>query len=281
LMKDYHSRKIRNRRGWYQGKKLFALATMKRFFLLAIRTTFCLSIILVASVSLHFLINFTIQSSCLEIKDTQFEGCQNVSPQELMTLAGLRPGANIFTVSLKEISQRIRANPWVKEVKIRRTFPHLLTVKVNERVPVALVSHKKLFLVDEEGILFKEVEANDKVNMPIITGLSFSQQNSDRLKRIIDLLKLADKEAVLPMEMVSEVHFDANYGITIYTLQDAIPIRMGFGDYGKKLALLATIQEDLYARQVTPEAIDIISSETAHVKKLSSSQMKINTCERG
>jgi len=269
-MKDYSTRKIHNRRSRYRGKKFFTLAKIKRFFLFAGRTTFCLSLILISSVLLHFLINFIMHSPYLAIKDTQFEGCHNVSPQELMMLADLKPGTNIFTVSLKGISRRISANPWVKEVKIRRTFPHILTVTVNERVPVALVNHKKLFLVDDEGILFKEVEAKDKADMPIITGLSFSQANSDRIKNIINLLKLADKEAVLPMEMVSEVNFDDQYGITIYTLQDAVPIRIGFGNYEEKLALLATVQEDLYTRQVDPGGIEIISPEVAYVKKLSS-----------
>ena len=270
-MRDFYSRKIRNRRFLLGKKKDFKRKKVKKYFSYTIRYTFCLLIILVTSTLLNYLGNFIIHSPYFALKDIRFEGCRKVSPQELMKLAEIRKGANIFAINLTELAQRLKFNPWIKEAKIERIFPYALKIIVNERTPVALVSHKKLFFVDKEGVLFKEVEPNDNMDMPVITGLSSSELRPHILKNILDLLDTADQIGVLPKDMVSEVHIDSNYGLTLYTLQDATPIRLGFRDYRKKLNLLTRIREDLYNRKIRPKAIDFVSSDMAHVRLASSS----------
>ena len=137
---------------------------------------------------------------------------------------------------------------------------------VEERVPVALVSHKNLFLLDNEGILFKEAEHTDTTDMPVITGLSFSAESARLIKKVLALLHTAETNGVLKRDTISEIHIDSDTGFTFYTLNEAMPIRIGFGDYEKKFALLANILEDLRNRKLTPKMIDMISSGRAQVR---------------
>ena len=171
-MKDYNSRRIPNRRLLQRRRKLLKQGTIRKFFFRTFRTLLFLFFVLITSILFNSLGNFIVHSSWLSLKDVRFEGCQHVTPQELMKLAGVKKGMNIFDLNLEKVAQRLKGNPWVKEVKIKRVFPHRLQISIKERIPVALAYHKRLLLVDNEGVLFKEVERDDDIDMPVITGLS-------------------------------------------------------------------------------------------------------------
>jgi len=267
---DYsYCRKISNQKSFPWKRRLLKQGETKRIYFRLV--LFSALIILTAS-SLYYGGGFIARSHYLAVEDIRFEGYKNVSPNALMNLACLKPGDNILAVDVKEVSQRINANPWVKEVKIERNFPHLLIIKITERIPVALASKEKLFLVDREGGVFKEVEPPDDIDMPVITGLSLSEPYNQRVIEVLDFLDAAERMGVFPRSEVSEVHVDSDYGITLYTLKEGIPIQMDLKNCSEKLVLLRSLKEDLAKRQIEPQAIDIISLDEAHVKVSSSSQ---------
>lgn len=235
------------------------------------RTVFWGSLILLATVLVNRLINYIGQSSYLAVNDVRFEGCQRVSPQELMALVDLEENANILTIRLREICKTVKRNPWIKDVAVKRELPQGLTIKVAEREPAALVADGGLFLVDKDGVVFKEVGKNDPVDLPVITGLSLQEGENSLLNEGLAFLRTARLTGDLGGEMISEVHVDGTHGITLYTLQKAIMITMGFADYREKLALLAEIQKDLHQRNIAPGVIHFISADTAHIARASSS----------
>jgi cell division protein FtsQ len=229
-------------------------------------------LIILTAASLYYGGSFIARSPYFALHDIRFEGCKNVKPQELMSLANVRQGYNILALNLREISQKIIANPWVKDVRIERNFPHQLIIEITERVPVALASQEDLFLVDREGDLFKKVERQDNIDMPVITGLSLSEPSTQRVKEILDFLETAEHMGVFPTRTVSEVHVDGDYGITFYMLTENISIQMDLKNYSEKLALLRSLKEDLAKRKIEPQAIEIISLDEARVKIASSSK---------
>lgn len=77
-------------------------------------------------------------------------------------------GQNIFTVSLAEIADRVRNDPWVSEVTVHRTFPGTLHVSVIPRVPFAyLVLPTKRFLMTRDGMIVPEEKCSDKPALEI------------------------------------------------------------------------------------------------------------------
>jgi cell division protein FtsQ len=269
---SYYTRKIPNRKPLPWRRRVLKLVGTPKLFFPTLRFILLGALVVVTLIPLNYAGRLIANSPCLALEDIRFEGCNNANPQELMKFAHLKPGMNIVSLNLHEIAQRLNTHPWVKEVKIERLFPHLLTIKVAERIPVALVNNKKLFFVDGEGDLFKEVEPKDNVDMPVITGLSFSEPNTKLIKEVLNFLDSADQTGILPKNMLSEVHVDHDYGITLYTLSEALPIRMDLGHYPEKLKLLKSIKDDLNTRQISPEAIDIISLDEVHVRVTSPSK---------
>jgi len=230
-----------------------------------VRVVLFLLLVLVTSAIVNYVGNFIVHSSLLSLKDITFEGCRNVTPKELMKAADVMPGRNIFDMDLEQLAQQLKASPWVKDVILKRVFPNRLKIRIIERVPVAMAYQEKLFLVDKEGVLFKEVAPGDNRDMPIITGLSPSQPNTQLIKEAFILLDTAEQTGALAKNLISEVHLDGNDGFVIYTLEQAMPILLSSRDCKRKLELFARIQEDLHNRQIEPERIDLISSEVAHV----------------
>lgn len=246
------------------------LNAIANLFFRSFRVVLFLLLVVGTSILLNYLGSFIVHSSLLSLKDIHFEGCQNVTPQELMKTADVKKGKNILAIDLEKLARHLKDNPWVKDVMVKRVFPHRLKINISERVPVALAHHKRLFLVDNEGVLFKEVEPGDDIDMPIITGLSFSKPNAQLIKEIFALLDTAEETGALPKDTVSEVHVERDDGFIVYTLQRAMPIRISARDYKRKFNLFARINEDLNNRQIEPKRIDLVSPEVAHVKLASS-----------
>ena len=270
---DYsYSRKITNQKSFPWKRRLIKHGEIKKICFLFFRRMLFPALIILTAASLYYGGSFIARSPYFALHDIRFEGCKNVKPQELMSLANVRQGYNILALNLREISQKIIANPWVKDVRIERNFPHQLIIEITERVPVALASQEDLFLVDREGDLFKKVERQDNIDMPVITGLSLSEPSTQRVKEILDFLETAEHMGVFPTRTVSEVHVDGDYGITFYMLTENISIQMDLKNYSEKLALLRSLKEDLAKRKIEPQAIEIISLDEARVKIASSSK---------
>jgi len=271
---DYsYSRKITNQKSFLWKRRLIKHGEMKKVYFLFLRLMLVSVFVILTAASLYYGGSYVARSPYFVLHDIRFEGCKNTTPQELMRLANIRQGYNILALNLQEISRRIISNPWVKDVRIERNLPHQqLIIRITERVPVVLASQKDLFLVDREGDLFKKVERQDNIDMPVITGLSPSEPNTQRIKKILGFLKTAEHMGIFPLRIISEVHVEGDYGVILYTLTDNISIRMNLKNYSEKLALLKNIKEDLAKRKIETQAIEIISSDEARVKIASSSK---------
>ena len=115
--------------------------------------------------------DLTLRSPDLRVRETVVEGCKELTEKEILTLAAVRPSANILTINLDAIARRIQANPWVREVFVGREFPDRLVIVVRERKAVALLQGEEgLYLLDGEGTPFKKLEPGDESDLPVLTG---------------------------------------------------------------------------------------------------------------
>lgn len=262
----YYPRKIQNQRISPLKRRAAKTRDLKKRLRQMVKVVLYGAFLGTTSLALHYVGNTLYHARYLALQEVRFEGCVHSRPEELQESAEIRPGVNLLTLDLEKAAERMRSNGWVKEVWIKRSLPGALKVRVKERVPVALASHDGLFLVDAEGVPFKRLEAGEQVDLPIITGLSLHDPCAEQMQEVFALLDTLAQREVIAREMVSEVHVDAGQGITLYTLQEAMPIRLGTGDYEAKIDLLVKIQEDLARRKARAGLIDLVSPEEVHVK---------------
>ncbi len=196
---------------------------------------------------------YLVTTPYLQIKEIMVVGGKRVSSQEIMDIAGLKTGINTLSIDLGEVRNRIEKLPWVKEVQIRRVLTHGLKVSVVERKPFVLIDiDNTLYLMDEDGVVFKEADYADKVDLPIITGIGMEEllegesSVTDLLFSALDLVKLLSrKNTVVSFDKISELRLISDRGIALCTNDDNMTIYLGKDDFVKKLNRLETLKKAL------------------------------------
>jgi cell division protein FtsQ len=182
-----------------------------------------------------FAYRFVIENPYFSVREIQIRGGENVKGDEIIAAAGLRHGANIWRIDAVAIEAKLRKHPWVRRVLVRREFPRKVVVEVEERKPKAIVAVGRLYYVDADAVLFKEVGHGDKVKFPMLTGLRSDELTKPEPKtraRIQEALALAE---LLPDQTLSEIRFEGSDRLVLYSSAYRVALHMGSGDWPGKL----------------------------------------------
>jgi cell division protein FtsQ len=190
--------------------------------------------IVLAAASLR---DFVLENQYFSVREIQVRGADKVSGNEIVTIAGLRQGMSIWKVELDHIEKKIAKHPWVRRVLVRREFPSRIIIEVEERTPKAIVAVRKLYYIDSDGAVFKEVAPGENVKFPLLTGLRAEDVMAAGpavRRRIRDAMRLAELMAQRSHSL-SEIHFDALDRLVVYTTSYPVALHMGWGDWDEKL----------------------------------------------
>lgn len=191
--------------------------------------------------------DFMIRSPFFSVRETVVRGCKELTEKDIVALAAVRSAPNILSLNLEAMARRIRANPWIRQVSIGREFPGRLVIVIQERKPVALLEKgNALFLLDDDGTPFKKLEAGEVNDLPVLTGLVRTDRVDEALlKSALALLNtLAAAKDVPPIGVVSEIHGNETFGLSLFT-DTGLCLQLGFDGYETKLKRLAPVMEDL------------------------------------
>ena len=78
-------------------------------------------------------------SPWLSIARVETDGVEASATNTILADMGVRAGAPMILVDTAATEMRLLADPWVAEASVARNWPHLVTVTVTERVPLAWV----------------------------------------------------------------------------------------------------------------------------------------------
>jgi cell division protein FtsQ len=142
-------------------------------------------------------------------------------------------GVNLFRVSVEAVERRLRAEPWVADVGVRRSLPDALIVEVVERRPLAVVDLGGLYLADESGRVFKraDVLAGEAAGLPVVTGIDRDdyrrapEAGAQRVREAVDAAALYRANPARPA--LGEIHSDVHCGLTLFTRAPVIALRLG------------------------------------------------------
>ncbi|HXF75339.1 MAG TPA: cell division protein FtsQ/DivIB, partial [Methylomirabilota bacterium] len=118
-------------------------------------------------------------------------------------------------------------------------------IDVEERKPKAIVAVRKLYYVDGDGVVFKEVAPGENVKFPLLTGLRAEEimaASPALRRRIRDAIQLGEMMAQRS-HALSEIHFDAPDRLVVYTTGYPLALRMGWGEWDAKLERLERLLE--------------------------------------
>lgn len=179
------------------------------------------------------------------------KGTRRLGRDEVLRQAGLAIGKNVFEVSPKTAQRNLLNHPWIASAEVVRRLPGTYRVTISERQAVALLSMGDLYLVADDGTVFKPLTDGDPFDLPIITGVdreTFTSDREFRISIISDLVAMLDDYARVGLkrrEKLAEIHLESDRGVSFYIGSDATHVRLGRPPYLGKLRRLKKVLDSL------------------------------------
>ena len=104
-----------------------------------------------------------------KVGEIEVVGARTVDPEEVVERCGVRPGDRLYKLDIKEVVERVKGIPWVRDVEVHRSLFGKLVLKIEERKPVALLVAGRLFPVDADGVVLSPLKVPP--DLPLITGV--------------------------------------------------------------------------------------------------------------
>ena len=188
-----------------------------------------------------------IGGTIFSLNTVEIQGNFRLSKQEIIKQAGVALGQNSLEMDLEEIKERLLANPWVKEVSVKRVLPGAFSVVLTEKQPVFLLNEKEtLFYADDKGIRIAPVQADGFVTLPHLLIERVDQRTLDKLPGVIK--ELSDS-GLFKISEASWIKFGAIEGLEIYFSQMNLRIHLDNDGLTEQLDKIDQIWADLSRRK--------------------------------
>ncbi len=181
------------------------------------------------------------------VREVEVSPTSRVGRQEILTLAAVAEGDRLLAVDTDAVAARVARHPWVASVRVQRQLPAVVVIDVIERRAAAIAALGGLYLVDEAGRPFKRATVEEADGLAVLTGieratyLAHKEACEAAFREALGVLAAVRSRPERPA--VSEVNVDPRFGLTVFAVDGGAEIRLGRGEYDRKLAQLDRILE--------------------------------------
>jgi cell division protein FtsQ len=217
--------------------------------------------IITASATYFLIKNHTI------VKEVTFVGNRYIRDDELRALIKVKMGDDLFSVSGKELYKRLKASPWVRDAVIRKELLGFMTgsivVNITEAVPVAILSIAGVpYLIDKEGNILEQMK-DETVFLPVIKDIDY-KKDRDAYMEAVRFANVLHNKRVQSYDGTIEITGQRPEDITLKL--DETSIKIGAGDFYKKLERLDFVRDEIKKRNMSVEYIDLRFADKIIVK---------------
>ncbi|GHV56261.1 hypothetical protein FACS189460_0720 [Deltaproteobacteria bacterium] len=188
------------------------------------------------------------KSDYFSVKKVVISGLNQIASEAIKKTAGLDRPVNIWLFDAEKAAADLSTLSWLDEVKVYKTMPDTVTIEVLEHRPKLLVSLGRLYYLNDKGVPFKELEPGESPDLPIVSGftedelLSRSSGVKNSLSEVFLLLEaLAARNDEFRFDNISEVNYDSVRGLTLFTKDNNLEVKIGFGAYEEKFRRLGRV----------------------------------------
>jgi cell division septal protein FtsQ len=184
--------------------------------------------------------------------DVQTDG--TLQRDQVLKIADLREGENIFQVNLAQVHQVLQQLPQVDEVQVLRKLPGEIDIRLVERRPIAWITSEKqisdpfqsdvAFLIDARGVLMKEKQLlPEYLGLPLITGCTSESLEPGKIvqsveaKAALELLRLSAGSFMQTRFQIREIDTSKGYCLTV-TDKNHTRVTVGFDHLEKEIQRL-------------------------------------------
>lgn len=178
-------------------------------------------------------------------------GNRHLTGGDIIALARIRRGESLLSVRSARIERSLMKSPWIKDVSIRKELPGTIIIRLREAEPVAILKKKKgLYIISREGVVLDRIKERESF-LPVIT---LKRNDKTLLREVIRLARVIKRDNLFNDRKV-EIRAGRQEDITLVV--DDLIIKVGKGDYKKKLLRLLEIEKQIMRRGIPVEYIDL------------------------
>ncbi len=166
-------------------------------------------------------------------------GSVTLGYDELRAAAGLTGAEKWMDFDSASTASRLASNPLFESVTVEKIFPDRVAITVIERVPVAvafgLVDGRTVPVeIDRTGVAFRIGRAQQGMNLPLLTGLTFENpvagmRLNNSLKPLLEQLFVLGEQNPMLLSSVSEIKIDAKtwggFDLVVYPVNTPVRVR--------------------------------------------------------
>jgi cell division septal protein FtsQ len=174
--------------------------------------------------------------------------------EQILAIADIREGENIFRVNLARVHDRLQELPQVDEVEVVRKLPSEVDVRIVERKPIGWITSERqiddpfacdaAFLVDARGVLMKEKKLlPEYLGLPLILGCASESLEagktveSPEAKAALELLRLSTRSFMQTRFLIREIDVSKGYCLVV-TDKNHSKVTFGFDNLDLQLQRL-------------------------------------------
>lgn len=121
----------------------------------------------------------------LVVDEVLVEGRVETKARDVLAALNVRRGMPVLAVDPRAAKQRLEQIPWVREATVERRLPGLVSVRLVERVPMALWQHEGRFvLIDRHGVQIETEEVGRFGDLPHIVGENAGEAAGELLRML-------------------------------------------------------------------------------------------------
>lgn len=206
---------------------------------------------------------YFLSSPHFALHEINVQGTSRLSSDLLVRTSGLTAGANVLGIDEEEARQKLQALPWVRRADVARELPNRVIISVEERVPAAILVEERTWLVDTDGIPFKELEEGEyDPSLLVLAGVEVSRLHAagrvERSREMLgEALTIAKDYRNMGLDLrcqITGVDYDDIVGYTLVSDEQQRFV-LGFGEFPEKLHRLSVVLDDLSRRDSGVEVV--------------------------
>jgi cell division septal protein FtsQ len=208
-------------------------------------------------------LNYLRTTAFFALKTIEVYGINRLSEENVIKLANIEQNINILTIDLNEIDERVRKNPWVEHLRLRRILPGKLRITLFEKRAYAVIKYDAPFFVTKSGDIIKKLSPGEAIDLPVITGLNSKEQLL--IKNALHVLSNPNIQKTIPLSQIGEVNFQ-DHRISLFTISPPIKILADTRLLKDQFYRLKFVLSALQKKEIIPRQIDLNYSKKVVVK---------------
>ena len=200
-------------------------------------------------------IHWVLTTQRFAVASVEVRGVSRVPPDQILAVAAIPRGTNIFKLDTMGVTGRVESLPEVRRADVIRELPNRVVISVEERRPFTLVHGGRLHWMDEEGRLLGASPEAVAPPMPVISGLSPDELASMRTapapkaRAAIGVIRALLRTGNGLAAEISEIDMSRREGPVLYTV-DGVEVRLGTEDWDERLARLEGVLSQIATQDV-------------------------------